>query len=260
VTERISADVEQRIVALWKTEQWPTGSIAREVGVSPTTVLRTVKRNGLPVDKDEIRGRLRRTTPDEDAEIVRRYLAGEGAQTIADDYGLKFHVSVLQRVRAAGHQSRPPGPRFKEVTPDLAARMVALREQESLTYEAISAAVGLSPRIVGRWLRVNGYGPLGPQKRKGRVRSSSGYFAVSLLVDDPLYCMADSNGYAKEHRYVMAQAIGRPLRKDETVHHINGDRGDNRLENLQLRQGRHGKGARFVCMDCGSHNVEAATI
>mgnify|MGYP001587756592 FL=1 len=64
-----------------------------------------------------------------------------------------------------------------------------------------------------------------------------------------------SQPWIPEHRYVMQQSLGRPLDKDETVHHINGDKTDNRLANLQLRQGRHGKGARLVCLDCGSHNV-----
>lgn len=37
-----------------------------------------------------------------------------------------------------------------------------------------------------------------------------------------------------EHRLVMERAVGRKLRRDEHVHHINGDGRDNRLENLEL--------------------------
>lgn len=47
-----------------------------------------------------------------------------------------------------------------------------------------------------------------------------------------------------QHRWVMQQSLGRALFDDETVHHINGVRNDNRLENLELWSSSHPRGQR----------------
>jgi hypothetical protein len=71
---------------------------------------------------------------------------------------------------------------------------------------------------------------LKPSKHGGHIRDRSGYVYVYI----PTHPNSSSDGYVMEHRLVMESSIGRYLEKNEAVHHINGDKKDNRIENLQL--------------------------
>lgn len=65
---------------------------------------------------------------------------------------------------------------------------------------------------------------------RGGIRHASGYRFVLL----PEHPAANDKGYVQEHRLFMEKHLGRYLTKKERVHHINGNKADNRLENLKL--------------------------
>lgn len=69
-----------------------------------------------------------------------------------------------------------------------------------------------------------------PMWKGGRLIHSNGY----VLIYNPTHPHAKSGTYVYEHRLIMENEIGRYLLPSERVHHINHDKQDNRIENLQL--------------------------
>ena len=69
---------------------------------------------------------------------------------------------------------------------------------------------------------LNGYGHI--------KKHNSGY----ILAYAPKHPHAHKDGYVMFHTVLMERAIGRYLKDNEVVHHVNRDRSDNRIENLRL--------------------------
>lgn len=70
----------------------------------------------------------------------------------------------------------------------------------------------------------------------GKKLSKRGY--VFILKKG--YPTTDVNGYIFEHRYIMCEFLERILGRNEIVHHINGIKNDNRIENLMvMSNGEH---------------------
>jgi hypothetical protein len=71
-----------------------------------------------------------------------------------------------------------------------------------------------------------------------------GYWIVPVAKEDR-HLSGGETPYP-EHRLVMAKHLGRPLAPDEVVHHRNGEKNDNRIENLELWSVYQPKGQRVT--------------
>jgi transposase len=238
----------------------PTAS--RLTGVSTSVIYRELKRIGFEPSKR--RNPKFALSVERIEQAVERYEGGESTISIANDYGVDPNT-ITNQLRNRGIPIRPAGAYLKK-TPQETVDEIAALYGGGLSQDAIADRLGLSQAAVSRIMRNAGIKTREVVSRghhgmwRGGRQKIGGYFQIIIDRDDPMFVMANSLGYVMEHRLVMARHLGRPLERTETVHHINGDRQDNRIENLQVRHGRHGKGVVLRCRCCGSTDIETCDL
>lgn len=111
--------------------------------------------------------------------------------------------------------------RKKSVDIDLLREMA-----KTMTTSEISKELGYSRAYINNVCRDNGFRTVN-NFHKGYAVTHNGYLLASRNGDR-------KSGYMLIHRAAMEQHLGRKLELNEVVHHINGDKRDNRVENLEL--------------------------
>ena len=122
---------------------------------------------------------------------------------------------------------------------------------------ALARRLGVSYRRLLYWLDKHGIPHRSSTSKGGRTHNAAGYILVFVGKGVK---GATTHGYVYEHRHVMERHLGRPLRRNEHVHHRNGDRSDNRIENLEVLS--HQKHARehLEPDDCGKVPASIGTL
>lgn len=236
--------------------------IAKHVGCRTSEISETLARHNAPV---RLAGPKHQRFPGQSAhDLAAEYEAGATLEGLAEKHSTNT-ATVRNTLARVGTQTRSAR-RGVFWTDERVAEMVR-RYEGGESQQAIADSLGVNQTVVSMRLinagvvtRSRKRGAAHPAWRGGRRVAPGGYVWVRPDEDDLPLVERLSNGYVFEHRLVMARALGRQLLKSETVHHINGDRADNRLANLQLRQGNHGKGVRMQCNACGSHDVVAVSL
>lgn len=248
-----------------------TGSVhkvARRLGIGSSTVHRTLSKTveAIPA-RGSLSDRLKKTalkTEEAARPVVEAYCAGESLASIAARHACSVGA-VRSVVKAFEVERRPRGGQPKAVSLVDLARIRELY-LSGLSVAQVAAVVKRNYSTVRNKLLNDGLlrasasharGSLHGQWKGGVVKDSAGYLLEGVLPDSPFASMSNSSGYVRQHRLRVAEFLGRPLLASETVHHKDGNRTNNSLENLQLRHGQHGAGVVMRCRCCGSHDIGA---
>lgn len=261
MARKLTLEQDREIVQMYR-EGTAVAEIAERFGCGHTAIYSRLYKAGISPITINRRGKVppRRFTVEQEQEIATLYANGTPLQHLTTQFDCADGTihKVLER---QGVPRRPTGGQVRKFT-DEQVQDIAARWHAGESQRAIAQAYNTQQSVISRVLLLHGITPKSRNARQarhgmwkgGRVKIRA-YDAMYVPPDSPYAPMRNTGGYVLEHRLVMAQHLGRPLYPWETVHHIDGDKANNQIENLQLRSGYHGTGIAFCCADCGSRNV-----
>lgn len=178
-------------------------------------------------------------------ELHRAYIEeGRTLQEMCSYIGVANVITAAKILREKGINTNKNG-RIKEktmhgMTDDEFKNYLMNEYNSGLNRKEIGQKLGVSASCIGKYFRKYGIktrtkselasGNKNHNWRGGKRTVKEGY--VLVYAPDHPNCHKDGTMY--EHQIIMEKYIGRLLKKGEVVHHINGNRSDNRMENLML--------------------------
>lgn len=238
--------------------------IAKKLNVSPPTAYLMLKEGGADVPDRHSPKTVRQLVRGEDAEkVIADYKLGMSWKALKEKYSFGQH-SMKEAVKRNGVKLRDHGGQRRRIYKHEEEEIVRLYVEEGFSQMQIGAKLKCQQTVVSRILISNGINykeKLKGEKHHswegGRCRHPSGYWVVK---DYSFPEMTPRSGYVLEHRLEMAKYLGRALTKYEQVHHIDGNKENNNIENLQLVIGAHGNGGVYCCADCGSKKIKPVEL
>lgn len=252
MSPKTNLEIQKRVISLYK-EGLSIDKIREKLGIGKNNVHRILKRHNVKI---RTKGGRYKLSIDQKKEIKKLYESGVNSGILCKQFDCAYST-LRSAIKELGGKTTRCGCQKKEFTKkdidNITQLYIAGYNQTEIAkkYKVSQSTISAVLRKNNISVRKNSNMYSG-----GRHINNQGYVLVLLEHDDPHYCMANSSSYILEHRLVMARFLNRSLTKNETVHHIDGNKTNNKIENLQLRYGPHGKGVCYKCLDCGSFNVK----
>jgi len=218
-------DIKKEIMRLYTEEKLSSTEIAKKLGTKRHIVTSRLKFSGVTL-RNQFEAACVNLSKEEKAlrdRIPEMYASGDSLRDIGKAVGLTsgaIHSILTHR-----------GIKLRDVSSSLKEKYPEGRFGE----KAGNWKGGRTLHITEAKKRADGkprerYGEKAANWKGGRRKLKQGY----IYIYSPDHPNATKRGYVMEHRMVMEKEIGRYLKPNELVHHKNGIKDDNRIENLEL--------------------------